>query len=85
MDFFLFHFPPPPTGDSDGELLAKFCGQTTPRIPIVVFTHELWVHFKTDASQGDVGFRAKYMFSGKTHVGCPWVWHTVLVYGPVRV
>uniref|UniRef100_A0A8C5HD89 Cubilin n=1 Tax=Gouania willdenowi TaxID=441366 RepID=A0A8C5HD89_GOUWI len=50
-------------GDSDGELLAKFCGQTTPRVPIVVFTPELWVHFRTDASQGDLGFKAKYMFS----------------------
>uniref|UniRef100_A0AAQ4PGY7 Cubilin n=1 Tax=Gasterosteus aculeatus aculeatus TaxID=481459 RepID=A0AAQ4PGY7_GASAC len=50
-------------GDSDGELLAKFCGQTTPRIPIVVFTHELWVHFKTDASPGRCGLQGKYMFS----------------------
>nr|XP_033495310.1 cubilin [Epinephelus lanceolatus] len=50
-------------GDSDGELLAKFCGQTAPNIPIVVFTPELWVHFKTDASQGDLGFKAKYLFS----------------------
>lgn len=50
-------------GDSDGELLAKFCGHTTPRIPIVVFTPELWVHFQTDASQGDLGFKAKYLFS----------------------
>uniref|UniRef100_A0A673AMU3 Cubilin n=1 Tax=Sphaeramia orbicularis TaxID=375764 RepID=A0A673AMU3_9TELE len=50
-------------GDSDGELLAKFCGQTTPRIPIVVFTPELWVHFQTDANQGDLGFKAKYLFS----------------------
>uniref|UniRef100_A0A671XF39 Cubilin n=1 Tax=Sparus aurata TaxID=8175 RepID=A0A671XF39_SPAAU len=50
-------------GDSDGELLAKFCGQTIPRIPIVVFTPDLWVHFQTDASQGDLGFKAKYLFS----------------------
>ncbi|XP_056290732.1 cubilin [Pseudoliparis swirei] len=50
-------------GDSDGELLAKFCGQTTPNIPIVVFTPELWVHFRTDSSQGDLGFKAKYLFS----------------------
>ncbi|XP_027132680.1 cubilin, partial [Larimichthys crocea] len=50
-------------GNSDGELLAKFCGQTIPRIPIVVFTPELWVHFQTDASQGDLGFKAKYLFS----------------------
>ncbi|XP_070842448.1 cubilin [Chaetodon trifascialis] len=50
-------------GDSDGELLAKFCGQTIPRIPIVVFTPELWVHFQTDASLRDLGFKAEYMFS----------------------
>ncbi|KAF0028409.1 hypothetical protein F2P81_019496 [Scophthalmus maximus] len=50
-------------GNYDGELLAKFCGQTVPTIPIVVFTPELWVHFQTDASQGDLGFKAKYMFS----------------------
>ncbi|XP_029134023.2 cubilin [Labrus bergylta] len=50
-------------GDSNGEMLAKFCGQTTPTVPIVVFTPELWVHFQTDASQGDLGFKAKYLFS----------------------
>uniref|UniRef100_A0A3B5AXX3 Cubilin n=1 Tax=Stegastes partitus TaxID=144197 RepID=A0A3B5AXX3_9TELE len=50
-------------GDSDGELLAKFCGQTTPTIPIVVFTPELWVNFQSDAFLGDVGFKAKYLFS----------------------
>ncbi|KAM7390891.1 hypothetical protein PAMA_008881 [Pampus argenteus] len=50
-------------GDSNGEQLAKFCGQSTPSIPIVVFTPELWVHFQTDASQGDLGFKAKYLFS----------------------
>ncbi|KAF7648099.1 hypothetical protein LDENG_00162070 [Lucifuga dentata] len=46
-------------GDSNGELLAKLCGQTMPSLPIVVFTPELW----TDSTQGDVGFKAKYMFS----------------------
>uniref|UniRef100_A0A3P8SX64 Cubilin n=1 Tax=Amphiprion percula TaxID=161767 RepID=A0A3P8SX64_AMPPE len=50
-------------GDSDGELLAKFCGQSTPTIPIVVFTPELWVHFRTNAVHGDVGFKATYLFS----------------------
>ncbi|CAG5895667.1 unnamed protein product [Menidia menidia] len=57
-DYLQFRF-----GDSDGELLAKFCGQTTPPVPIVVFTPNLWVHFQTDSSQGDLGFKAKYMFS----------------------
>lgn len=58
-----------PTGDSDGELLARFCGQTIPTVPIVVFTPELWVQFQTDASQGDLGFMAKYLFSGKVFSG----------------
>ncbi|TWW71479.1 Cubilin Precursor [Takifugu flavidus] len=57
-DFLLFRL-----GDSDGELLARFCGQTIPTVPIVVFTPELWVQFQTDASQGDLGFMAKYLFS----------------------
>lgn len=52
-------------GDSDGELLAQFCGQNTPGIPLVVFTPELWVHFQTDQTEGDVGFKATYMFSGE--------------------
>lgn len=59
-------YPSLPSGDSDGVQLAKFCGHTIPRIPIVVFTPELWVHFQTDSSQGDLGFKAKYFFSGKT-------------------
>ncbi|XP_015810319.3 cubilin [Nothobranchius furzeri] len=49
--------------DSDGELLAKICGQTPPQIPIVVSTPKLWVNFRTDSSQGDRGFKAKYSFS----------------------
>ncbi|XP_074549445.1 cubilin [Halichoeres trimaculatus] len=50
-------------GDSNGEMLAKLCGQTIPPVPIVVFTPELYVHFQTDSSQGDLGFKAKYLFS----------------------
>uniref|UniRef100_A0A3Q2TAZ9 Cubilin n=1 Tax=Fundulus heteroclitus TaxID=8078 RepID=A0A3Q2TAZ9_FUNHE len=50
-------------GDLDGELLGRFCGQTAPQIPIVVFTPELWVHFRTDSSQADLGFKAKYSLS----------------------
>lgn len=57
------HYHP---GDSDGDMLAKFCGQTTPQLPIVVFTPKLWVHFQTDSAEGDVGFKALYSFSGKT-------------------
>ncbi|CAB1340813.1 unnamed protein product [Coregonus sp. 'balchen'] len=50
-------------GDSSGELLAQFCGQTTPMIPLVVSTPELWVHFQTNQAIGDLGFKAKYLFS----------------------
>uniref|UniRef100_A0A672HTS6 Cubilin (intrinsic factor-cobalamin receptor) n=1 Tax=Salarias fasciatus TaxID=181472 RepID=A0A672HTS6_SALFA len=50
-------------GDSDGELLGRFCGQTKPSIPIVVFTSELYVNFRTDESPGDLGFKASYFFS----------------------
>lgn len=50
-------------GDASGEQLAKFCGQSTPTIPIVVFTPELYVHFQTDSSQGDLGFKLQYSFS----------------------
>jgi hypothetical protein len=52
-------------GDSSGELLAQFCGQTTPMIPLVVSTPELWVHFQTNQAIGDLGFKAKYLFSGE--------------------
>ncbi|KAG7279658.1 hypothetical protein CRUP_025761 [Coryphaenoides rupestris] len=50
-------------GDYNGEMLVKLCGQTVPSLPIVVFTPELWVHFQTDQLEGDLGFKAKYMFS----------------------
>lgn len=69
-----------PSGDSNGELLAKLCGQTIPTVPIVVFTPELWVHFQTDASQGDLGFNAKYLFSGKTDTDTNLIFHWVYLY-----
>ncbi|KAI1888819.1 hypothetical protein AGOR_G00172680 [Albula goreensis] len=50
-------------GDSDGEFLARFCGQTVPRIPLVVFTPELWVHFLSDQAVVDLGFKATYNFT----------------------
>ncbi|XP_064190205.1 cubilin [Anguilla rostrata] len=50
-------------GDSDGELLARFCGQTRPSIPVVVFTSELWVNFLSDQAVRDLGFKAKYSFT----------------------
>ncbi|KAL2085662.1 hypothetical protein ACEWY4_018982 [Coilia grayii] len=50
-------------GDHNGEFLARFCGQSVPGVPIVVFTPELWVHFLTDSSEVDTGFKATYSFS----------------------
>ncbi|XP_030624670.1 LOW QUALITY PROTEIN: cubilin [Chanos chanos] len=50
-------------GDSNGELLGRFCGQSEPRIPIVVFTPELWFYFRTDEADVDLGFKATYYFS----------------------
>ncbi|XP_046880031.1 cubilin [Hypomesus transpacificus] len=51
-------------GGSDGELLAKFCGNTLPPVPLVVSTSELWVHFQTNNAVEDLGFMAMYQFSG---------------------
>ncbi|XP_063063043.1 cubilin [Engraulis encrasicolus] len=50
-------------GDQNGEFLARFCGQSVPGVPIVVFTPELWVHFLTGTSGVDLGFKATYEFS----------------------
>uniref|UniRef100_A0A4W4F6Q8 Cubilin n=1 Tax=Electrophorus electricus TaxID=8005 RepID=A0A4W4F6Q8_ELEEL len=50
-------------GDVNGELLARFCGQNTPPVPIVVFTAQLWVHFLSDEAVVDLGFKATYYFS----------------------
>ncbi|KAJ8276925.1 hypothetical protein GJAV_G00069430 [Gymnothorax javanicus] len=50
-------------GDHEGEVLSRFCGQTAPHIPIVVFTPELWVHFLSDQAVVDRGFKAMYNFS----------------------
>ncbi|XP_065114614.1 cubilin [Paramisgurnus dabryanus] len=50
-------------GDVNGEFLARFCGQTAPTNPIVVFTPELWVHFLSDEAVVDLGFKVTYYFS----------------------
>ncbi|KAK3572019.1 hypothetical protein QTP86_022249 [Hemibagrus guttatus] len=50
-------------GDVNGELLARFCGQSLPPAPIVVFTPELWIHFLSDEAEVDLGFKATYYFS----------------------
>lgn len=50
----------------NSELLARFCGQTLPTVPIVVSTSELWVHFLSDEAVVDLGFKATYYFSGNS-------------------
>uniref|UniRef100_W5MX16 Cubilin n=1 Tax=Lepisosteus oculatus TaxID=7918 RepID=W5MX16_LEPOC len=51
-------------GDSNGELVTRYCGQSVPNMPLVVFAPQLWVHFFTDPYVEDIGFKARYSFSG---------------------
>ncbi|XP_066579431.1 cubilin [Amia ocellicauda] len=51
-------------GDSNGELIARLCGQSAPRVPLVVFAARIWVHFLTDPYVEDIGFKAGYRFTG---------------------
>ncbi|KAG9276492.1 cubilin [Astyanax mexicanus] len=50
-------------GDENAELLGRICGQTVPEVPIVVSTPQLWVHFRSDESVVDLGFKVTYYFS----------------------
>ncbi|XP_059827436.1 cubilin [Hypanus sabinus] len=49
-------------GDSNGDLIAKLCGQTAPNPLLIPFT-QLWVHFISDSSGQNLGFIAKYSFT----------------------
>ncbi|XP_062900253.1 cubilin isoform X2 [Mobula hypostoma] len=49
-------------GDSNGDLLAKLCGQTAPSPLLIPFT-QLWIHFISDSTGQDLGFIAKYSFT----------------------
>ncbi|MGH0150723.1 UNVERIFIED_CONTAM: hypothetical protein FKN15_032572 [Acipenser sinensis] len=51
-------------GNANGELLARFCGQSVPAVPLVVYAPQIWVHFLSDYTTGDIGFLAKYVFTG---------------------
>ncbi|MGH0144022.1 UNVERIFIED_CONTAM: hypothetical protein FKN15_047101, partial [Acipenser sinensis] len=51
-------------GNANGELLARFCGQSVPAVPLVVYAPQIWVHFLSDYTMGDIGFHAKYAFTG---------------------
>lgn len=49
-------------GDSNGDLVAKLCGQTAPSPLLIPFT-QIWVQFISDSSVQDLGFVAKYSFT----------------------
>lgn len=57
--FFLY------TGDADGELIARLCGQAAPSVPLVIAAPQIWVHFLSDENREDKGFLAHYTFEGK--------------------
>jgi len=58
--FFFLH-----SGDADGELIAKLCGQAAPSVPLVIAAPQIWVHFVSDENTEDTGFLAHYTFEGK--------------------
>ncbi|XP_064410135.1 cubilin [Latimeria chalumnae] len=51
-------------GNADGELIHKFCGLSAPSLSFVAEAPQIWVHFLTDLTEEDIGFRARYLFSG---------------------
>lgn len=53
------------SGDADGELIARLCGQAAPSVPLVIAASQIWVHFVSDGNTEDKGFLAHYMFEGK--------------------
>ncbi|XP_038652379.1 cubilin [Scyliorhinus canicula] len=57
-DYIEFRF-----GDSNGDLIARLCGQSAPTIPLVIPSSQLWVHFVSGPSVEDIGFFAKYSFT----------------------
>lgn len=55
------------SGDADGELIARLCGQTAPAVPLVVAAPRIWAHFRSDEHVEDRGFSAYYIFECKCH------------------
>uniref|UniRef100_A0A8D0GFF0 Cubilin n=1 Tax=Sphenodon punctatus TaxID=8508 RepID=A0A8D0GFF0_SPHPU len=51
-------------GDSDGELINRWCGQTVPEKPLILAAPQIWLHFLSDNSNSDKGFFIHYMSSG---------------------
>lgn len=53
------------SGDADGELISRLCGQAPPSVPLVIAAPQIWVHFRSDEHVEDRGFYASYRFEGK--------------------
>lgn len=53
------------SGDADGDLIARLCGQAAPSVPLVIAAHQVWVHFVSDENTEDKGFLGHYVFEGK--------------------
>ncbi|XP_078278371.1 cubilin [Rhinoraja longicauda] len=49
-------------GDSNGDLIARLCGQTAPSPLLIPFT-QIWVQFISNSPVQDLGFVAKYSFT----------------------
>ncbi|XP_074652971.1 cubilin-like [Tubulanus polymorphus] len=50
-------------GSSDGALIGKYCGRSLPS-PFASKGEKLWVHFKSDRSVADRGFRLEWITDG---------------------
>jgi len=46
-------------GNSNGNLLGKFCGTSTPD-PVATTSNTMWIKYRTDFSVGGRGFHAFY-------------------------
>ncbi|CAH2282322.1 cubilin [Pelobates cultripes] len=51
-------------GNADGQLLARLCGQTKPRVPLIIVASKIWVRFVSNSEVEDIGFEASYLFTG---------------------
>uniref|UniRef100_A0A8C5PBH1 Cubilin n=1 Tax=Leptobrachium leishanense TaxID=445787 RepID=A0A8C5PBH1_9ANUR len=50
--------------DAEGELVARVCGRTLPRIPLIIVAPKIWVRFVSNNEVEDIGFSASYLFTG---------------------
>lgn len=52
--------------NADGPLIWRFCGPSTPSMPLVIPYPQVWIHFVTNERVEHTGFHAEYSFTGKT-------------------